>query len=79
MTPTLQDVAILVNLLIYEGHVTCPATFNKDALCLHLLRWVLPKGYKRDYIRFTWLNKSFETPPEGATKIVLHYYAKKHA
>ena len=76
MTPTLQDVAILVNLLIYEAHVTGLATFNKDELCFYLLRRVPPKGYRRDYIRFTWLNKSFETPPEGAIKIVLHYYAK---
>jgi len=78
MTPILQDVVVIpVNLLIDGTPVASLTAFNKDDLCLCLLGQVPPhEGYKGDYIRLTWLNESFKTPPKGATKIVLYYYAK---
>jgi len=75
MTPILQDIVIPVNLLIDGTLVTNPTIFNKDDLYICLLGQVPPpRGYKGDYIRSTWLNESFKTPPKGATKIVLYYY-----
>jgi hypothetical protein len=70
---------MLVSLPIDGTPITGPIAFNEDELCLHLVgRVPLLEGYKWDYIRLAWLRESFKTPPEGVTKVMLHYYVRAY-
>lgn len=63
MTPTLQDVVIMIGLLIDKTFMTNnKGLIDIDLLCDRLLGQVPPTNtYRGDCIRLTWLGANFNT------------------
>lgn len=78
MTPTLQDVALLMGLPIHGYPVTGYSTYDWDAVCYQLLG-VVPEAPHRQgtTLQLGWLREQFGIPPpENATEVILSYYAR---
>jgi len=75
MTPTLQDIALLLGLFIDGQVVTFTSVCNQITLCDHVFRLAPPPfELKRGSIRLKWIENIFTTPLDDANDKVLRMY-----
>ena len=75
MTPTLQDIALLLGLFIDGQVVIFTSVRNQITLCEHVFRLTPPSfELKRVSIRFKWIENIFTKPLNDANDKVLQMY-----
>lgn len=78
MTPTLQDVALLMGLRVHGDAVTGYGNYDWDQVCFQLLGAVPEEADRHGAtLQLSWLREQFSLPPPPhATELVLSHYAR---